>query len=87
MLAIMFPNLQKIAAIGLRLPVSTASVERSFSKMKPTKTRIQNSLTEGRLTQVMKIATEFPDHLTDDEIEVSLDIWNRKPQDYLLKSS
>ncbi len=36
----MFPNLQKIASIGLTLPLSTASVERSFSPMKLIKTRL-----------------------------------------------
>ena len=38
MLVTVFPNLQKIASIGLTLPVSTASVERSFSLMKLIKT-------------------------------------------------
>ena len=40
MLKAMFPNLQKIASIGLSIPVSTASVERSFSKMKLIKNSI-----------------------------------------------
>ena len=30
--------------------------------------------------QLMRIASESPDQLTQDEIEVILDIWNRKPQ-------
>ena len=34
MIKAMFPNLNKIASIGLTIPVSTASVERSFSQMK-----------------------------------------------------
>ena len=42
-LVTMFPNLQKIASIGLTLPVSTAYVERSFSQMKLIKTFLQNS--------------------------------------------
>ena len=67
MLVTMFPNLQKIASIGLTLPVSTASVERSFSQMKPIKTHLRNSLTEGRLTQLMRIGTESPDQLTERE--------------------
>ena len=49
MLVTMFPNLQ-IASIRLMLPVSTASVEKSFSQMKLIKTCLRNSLTEGRLT-------------------------------------
>ena len=41
-LVMMFPHLQKIASIDLTLPVSTASVERSFSQMKLIKTRPRN---------------------------------------------
>ena len=39
--------------IGLTIPVSTASVERSFSQMKLIKTRLRNSLSKGTLTQLM----------------------------------
>ena len=73
MLVTMFPNLQKIASIGLTLLVSTASVVRSFSQMKLIKTSLRNSLTEGRLTRLMRITIESP------QKEVILDIWNRKP--------
>ena len=41
-LVTMFPNFQKIASIGLTLPVSTAYVERSFSQVKLIKTRLRN---------------------------------------------
>lgn len=34
MLKAMFPNVHKIASIGFSIPVSTASVRRSFSQMK-----------------------------------------------------
>ena len=78
MLVTMFPNLQKIVSIGLTLPVSTASVERSLSQMKLIKTLIPNSLNEGRITK-LRIAIESPDQLTEDKIEVIIDIWNRKP--------
>ena len=64
MLVAMFPNLQKIATIGLTLPVSTASVERSFSHRKLTKTYLRNTLTDGRLTQLIKIVTESTGKLT-----------------------
>ena len=62
-LVTMFPNLQKIASFSLRLPVSTPSVERIFSQMKPNKRHVRNILTEGRLTQLMSIAIESPDQL------------------------
>ena len=80
MLATMFPNLQKIASVGLTLPVSTASVDGSFSQIKLIETSLGNSLTDDRLTELMRIAIESPDQHTEDEIEVILDIWNRKPQ-------
>ena len=83
----MFPNLQKIASSGLTLPVSTGSVERSFSQIKLIKTHLQNSLTKDRLTQLMKIAIESPGQLTEDEIEVILNIWNRKLEEYLFEPS
>ena len=72
MLVTMFPNLQKIASIGLTLPVSTASVERSFAQMKLIETCLRNFLTEDRLTKLMRIAMESSDQLTQDEIEFIL---------------
>ena len=74
-LVTMFPNLPKIASIGLTWPVSTASVERSFSQMKLIRTRLRTSLTKCRLTQLMRIAIGSPDQITEGEIEVILDIW------------
>ena len=74
------PKLTKDSLNGLTLLVSIAFIKRSFTQMKVIKTRLQNSLTEGRLTQLMRISIESPDKLTEDEIEVILDIWNRKPR-------
>ena len=69
-----------IASIGLTLPVSTVSVERSFTQIKLIETRLRNPLTDGWLIQLMRIAIESPDQLIEDEIEVILDFWNRKPR-------
>lgn len=80
MLVTMFPNLCKIASIGLTIPVSTASVERSFSQMKLIKTRLRNSLSEGTLTQLVRIAIESPEKLTEEQLQEILDIWNKKPR-------
>ena len=84
MLVTIFPNL---VTIGLTLPVSTASFERSFSQMKLIKTRLQNSLTKGRLTQLIRIAIESPDQLTEEEIEVILDIGTINLEEYLFEPS
>ena len=82
MLKTMFPNLSQTASIGLTIPVSTASVERSFSKMKLIKTRLRNSLSEASLSQLMRITMEAPETLTkiNDDLDSILDIWNRKPR-------
>ena len=39
-----FPNLAKLAPIGLVIPVTTATVERAFSDMKLVKTRLRSRL-------------------------------------------
>ena len=56
MLKAMFPNLNKIASIGLTIPVSTASVERSFSQMKMIKTRLCNSSSDCSLSHLTRFA-------------------------------
>ena len=80
MLITMFPNLSKIASICLIIPVSTASVERSFSEMKLIKTRLRKSLSEGRLSQLMRIGIEAPEKLIDDDLDAILEVWNGKPR-------
>ena len=56
MMRTLFPTLCKIATISLSIPVSTASVERSFSQMKLIKTRLRSSLNDKSLSHLMKIA-------------------------------
>ena len=80
MLITMFPNLHTLATVCVTIPVSTASVERSFSQMKLIKTRLRNSLNEVSLSQLMKIAIESPEKLDDSHLEEILDIWNKKPR-------
>ena len=78
MLKTLFPNLSKIGAICLSIPVTTASVERSFSQMKLIKTRLRSSLNDKSLSNLMKIALESPVELTDSHLEEIVDVWNRK---------
>ena len=79
MLATMFPNLHTIAKISLFIPVATASVERSFSQMKPIKTRLCSSLNDTSLSHLMKIAIESPDQLTDGNLDDNIvEVWARK---------
>ena len=74
----LFPNLNKIGAICLLIPVTTASVERSFSQMKLIKTRLRSSLNDKCLSNLMKIALESRVELTDSHLKEIVDVWNRK---------
>ena len=78
MIKTLFPNLSKIGAICLSIPVTTASVERSFSQMKLIKNRLRSSLNDKSLSNLMKIALESPDELTDSHLEEVVNVWNRK---------
>ena len=78
MIKTLFPNLSKIGAICLSIPVITASVQRSFSQMKLIKTRLRSSLNDKSLSNLMKIALESPDELTDSHLEEVVNVWNRK---------
>ena len=80
MLATMFPNLSTLANICLTLPVSTASVERSFSQMKMIKTRLRNRIGENSLNHLMLIAIESPDELSENELDCIVNVWNEKPR-------
>ena len=73
-----FPNLNTLASIVLSIPVSTASVERSFSQMELTKTRLHSSLSDSTLSHLMEIGMESPDSLTDGNLKNIVDIWSRK---------
>jgi len=54
-------------------------VERSFSKIKMIKTRLRNRLSEKSLSYLlMKISIESPQNLTDEDLEMMIEIWNRK---------
>ena len=72
----LLPNLHKLAAIHLTLPVSTASVERSFSHMKQIKTRPRNGKGEQSLSNLMKVAIESPETLVDKYLEEIVCVWN-----------
>ena len=64
------PNLAKLAAILIVLPVTTATVERTFSSMKLIKTRLRNRMGESTLEHTMRICIEGPDRLSNETQEV-----------------
>lgn len=59
-----FPNLFNVIKIGVTLPISSASSERSFSKLKIVKTRLRSTMTQNRLEDLMIISCE-PDIKVD----------------------
>lgn len=53
-----FPNLYQVIQIGVTLPISSASTERSFSKLKIVKTRLRSTMTQNRLEDLLIISCE-----------------------------
>ncbi|XP_006825057.1 zinc finger protein 862-like [Saccoglossus kowalevskii] len=56
----LFPNLSKMAAVAMVLPVSTVDCERGFSTMARVKTESRNRLSEKVLNWLMMIKVEGP---------------------------
>ena len=59
-----------LAAILTVLPVTTATVERTFSSMKLIKTWLRNRMGESTLKHTMRICIEDPDGLLNETLEV-----------------
>lgn len=53
-----FPTLNNALQIALTLPVSSATTERTFSKLKIIKTRLRTTMTNTRLEDLMLITCE-----------------------------
>lgn len=70
----MFPNLAKIAAIGLLLPMSTADCERGFSALQRIKTNLRNRLSNRILNNLLLISIEGPSP-ADFPYNDACDIW------------
>ena len=64
-----FPNLASLARLAMVLPVTTATVERSFSDMKLIKTRLRSRLGEEILNHTMRISIEGPDKLNSEDLD------------------
>ena len=72
-IAAAFPNLAKLAAILIVLPITTATVERTFSSMKLIKTRLRSRMGESTLEHAMRICIEGPDQLPSETLEAVID--------------
>lgn len=65
-----FPNLYIALKITVTLPVSSASTERSFSRLKLLKTRLRTSISQNRLENLLIISCENDIEVDKDEVEV-----------------
>ncbi|KAL4091159.1 hypothetical protein QTP88_025896 [Uroleucon formosanum] len=54
-----FPTMYTALSIAVTLPVSSASPERAFSKLKLVKTRLRSTMSEDRLEALMIMACEL----------------------------
>ena len=73
-----FPNLASLARLAVVLPVTTATVERSFSDMKLIKARLRSRLGEVTLNQTMQISIEGPDKLNSEDLDSIIQYWKEK---------
>ena len=78
-----FPERWKLLNIMTALPVSTATVERTFSQMKLIKTHLRNRLSDSNLEHLMKIAIEGPS-ISNVDFNGILDIFKQKNRCILL---
>ena len=72
-----FPEIFKLLNILLVLPVGTATVERSFSRMKQIKTRFRNRLNDANQSHLMRIAIEGPE-LSSINFDEVLEVFKEK---------
>ena len=75
---LIFPNLVKLLQIYQIIPLTTATVERSFSTLKLVKSNLRNHLKEDTLDWCMRIAIEGPDSLSDEDVTTVIRIWKEK---------
>ena len=81
---LMFPNVVKLLQISQIIPLTTATVERSFSTLKLVKTNLRNRLKENMLDWCMRIGIEGPDSLSEEDISAIIQIWKGKKTRKLL---
>lgn len=70
-----YPQLARLATIGLAIPFSTADCERAFSTMKRVKTPLRNRLKTSTLDCLLRISIEGPD-LNDFDFEQAVNKWS-----------
>ena len=76
-IAVAFPAILSV------LPVTTATVERTFSNMKLIKMRLRKRMGDDTLDSTMRISIEGPDHLSNDTLEKVIDHYKAVQQQLL----
>ena len=71
---VLYPNLMYLMQVVATFPVTTATVERSFSDMKQIKTRLRNRVLPESLDHLMRIAIEGPQKLASVDFDAIADI-------------
>ncbi len=78
------PQIKILLTIAMVLPVSTATVERSFSDMKQIKDRLRNRLLPASMFKLMIMAIEGPS-LHEVDLDAVLALWKAmKPRRLLI---
>lgn len=75
----LYPQLRKLAAIALVLPVSTAECKRAFSTMNRVKTDLRNRLNTRNLDHLIRISINGP-CLDDYDFNKTATSWGNKRQ-------
>ena len=79
-----FPNIKILLTIAMVLPVSTATVERSFSDIKQIKDRLHNRLLPASIFKLMIIAIEGPP-LHEVDFDAVLALWKAMETAYIIR--
>ena len=69
----LYPDCMHLLKLPLMFFLRVACVERFFSKMKLTKTRLRNQLGETTLDSLLRILTETPTGFDDDKYKYFVD--------------
>lgn len=76
-LSTLFPNMFKLALIGLLIPASTADCERGFSALKRIKTPLRNRLSNKIINRLLFIAIEGK-AMEEYDFDAACDMWGAK---------
>ena len=71
----LIPNMMLLLEFSIICPISNATVERLFSKLKLVKTALRNQLGDRMLDSLLRIKTEAPDELCDSDLDILVNLF------------